>query len=136
MSASERESAPYDNVYLERIALRVVVARKGHFDTLFGPGGIILPRLFATITMATSAPQAFEFTKRKRWADILHSELSVDVLIFILSPACKVLYASPALKNLLGWKETEVVDRDFCTALVHRMFSDFSEIECNLKTVQ
>lgn len=51
----------------------------------------------------------FEFTKRKRWADILVTGLT-DVIIFILSPEGKVLYCGTAVNELLGWSETDFLD--------------------------
>lgn len=57
-------------------------------------------------------PLTFEFTKRKRWADLLITEL-VDVIVFILSPAYKVLYCGTAITELLGWKDVDIMDSDF-----------------------
>ncbi|XP_006458018.1 putative PHRB protein [Agaricus bisporus var. bisporus H97] len=51
----------------------------------------------------------FEFTKRKRWADILVTGLT-DVIIFVLSPEGKVLYCGTAVNELLGWNETDILD--------------------------
>ncbi|KAF8205771.1 hypothetical protein K438DRAFT_1964188 [Mycena galopus ATCC 62051] len=54
----------------------------------------------------------FEFGKRKRWADLVVTEL-VDVLLLVLSPQGKVLYCGNGLKGLLGWNETDIIDYDF-----------------------
>ncbi|KAF8891182.1 hypothetical protein BD779DRAFT_1513708 [Infundibulicybe gibba] len=66
-------------------------------------------------TASGSSPQkpplTFEFTKRKRWADLLVTELA-DVLIFILSPTCKVLYCGSAVTELLGWRDVDLVEYD------------------------
>ncbi|KAH9950301.1 hypothetical protein B0H21DRAFT_870965 [Amylocystis lapponica] len=56
-------------------------------------------------------PQTFEFTKRKRWADLLVTELS-DAIILVLSATCKVLYCGAAVTELLGWRDEELVDGD------------------------
>ncbi|KAG2041923.1 hypothetical protein BDR03DRAFT_913838 [Suillus americanus] len=56
-------------------------------------------------------PSTFEFTKRKRWADLLIHELS-EAIIFVLSNECKVLFCSRAVSELLGWRDTELVDKD------------------------
>jgi hypothetical protein len=56
--------------------------------------------------------QTFEFTKRKRWADLLITELS-DTCIFILSATLKILYCNPAVGDLLGWKEGDIIDHEF-----------------------
>ena len=39
---------------------------------------------------------AFEFTKRKRWADLLITELT-EAIILILSTQCQILYCSAAV---------------------------------------
>ncbi|KAJ4478500.1 white collar photoreceptors-like protein [Lentinula aciculospora] len=59
-----------------------------------------------------STVQAFEFTKRKRWADLLISELA-DTCIFILSSTLKIFYCNPAVNDLLGWKEGDIIDHEF-----------------------
>jgi PAS domain-containing protein len=59
----------------------------------------------------TMKPQTFDFTKRKRWADLLITELA-DTIILVLSPQCKVLYCGPAVTDLLGWNDIELVDRN------------------------
>ena len=53
----------------------------------------------------------FEFTKRKRWADLLVTELN-DTIIFVLSEACQVWYCGNAVTELLGWRDDELVDGD------------------------
>lgn len=61
-------------------------------------------------TVSSKPPPVFEFTKRKKWADILISELSGSVL-FILNPAANLLWASPAIAELLGWRDDELLER-------------------------
>ncbi|KAG7092817.1 hypothetical protein E1B28_009133 [Marasmius oreades] len=56
--------------------------------------------------------QTYEFTKRKRWADLLVTELA-DANIFILSSNFRILYCGAAVKELLGWGEAQLVDHDF-----------------------
>lgn len=53
----------------------------------------------------------FEFTKRKRWADLLVTELN-DTVIFVLSETCQVWYCGSAVTELLGWRDDELVDGD------------------------
>ena len=60
----------------------------------------------------SSPSQTFEFTKRKRWADLLVTELA-DANLFILSSNFRILYCGAAVTELLGWRETELVDHDF-----------------------
>lgn len=65
----------------------------------------------ATTTRDSAAP-IFEFTKRKRWADILITELA-DTIIYALSPDGNILYCSSAVTELLGWRDTELVNKPF-----------------------
>ena len=60
---------------------------------------------------ASKGPQTFEFTKRKRWADLLAAELA-DVIILILSPAREILYCGNAVTELLGWRVLDLLDHD------------------------
>jgi hypothetical protein len=59
----------------------------------------------------TLLPPTYEFTKRKRWADLLVNEFA-DSVTFVLSLSCTVLLCSPAVKELLGWKDAELIDCD------------------------
>ena len=54
----------------------------------------------------------FEFTKRKRWADLLITELT-EAISLILSTQCQILYCSVAVKELLGWRDEELIDTEF-----------------------
>ena len=54
----------------------------------------------------------FDFTKRKRWADLLVTELA-DSIILILSNTSTILYCGSAITELLGWKDSELMDRPF-----------------------
>ena len=56
-------------------------------------------------------PPAFEFMKRKRWANLLISELS-EAIILVLSASCNVLFCRHAVLDLLGWKDEELIDGD------------------------
>ncbi|KAH9832950.1 uncharacterized protein C8Q71DRAFT_839903 [Rhodofomes roseus] len=55
--------------------------------------------------------RSFEFTRRKRWADLLVTELR-EAIMLVLSPACKVWYCGTAVEDLLGWKDEDLVDGD------------------------
>lgn len=57
----------------------------------------------------TKSQSTFEFTKRKRWADILIAGLT-DVIVLVLSPGGKTLYHGAAVTELLGWGETDILD--------------------------
>lgn len=68
--------------------------------------------LVAPTLMSSSSPTTFEFTKRKRWADLLIHELS-EAIIFVLSPAAKVWFCGRAVAELLGWSDAELIDHPF-----------------------
>jgi len=54
----------------------------------------------------------WEFTRRKRWADLLITELS-EAIVLVLSPRRKVLFCNPAVREILGWQDGELIDKDF-----------------------
>jgi len=59
----------------------------------------------------TGGNQVFDFTKRKRWADLLVTELA-EAIILILSPQCKVLFCGNAVTEMLGWRDSDLIDCD------------------------
>jgi len=65
-----------------------------------------------TSGVAGQSPQTYDFTKRKRWADLLLTEL-VDNIALVLSVGGKVLYCGKAVTELLGWRDVDLVDVDF-----------------------
>lgn len=68
-----------------------------------------------TALASTATQQAvFEFTRRKKWADLLITELS-GTLIMVLSITGEVLYCGAAAVELLGWKEEEVIDTELAS---------------------
>jgi hypothetical protein len=62
----------------------------------------------------------WEFTRRKRWADLIVTELS-EAIVLILSPGRKVLYCNPSVREMLGWLDDDLVDMDF-TELVNGLY--------------
>ncbi|KAG6917917.1 hypothetical protein DXG01_000354 [Tephrocybe rancida] len=60
----------------------------------------------------SGTPKTFEFTKRKRWADLLVTELA-DGINLILSATCTILYCAPAMTEITGWKSVDLLDCDF-----------------------
>jgi len=70
---------------------------------------------FAHPMMSTVPPMTqkstYEFTKRKRWTDLLITDL-VDSVLFILSPSCIVLYVATAVNELPGWRDVDLIDLD------------------------
>ncbi|KAF8798122.1 hypothetical protein BYT27DRAFT_7265230 [Phlegmacium glaucopus] len=63
-------------------------------------------------SLTQKSPSTYEFTKRKRWPDLLVTGL-VDSVLFILSPSCIILYVATAVNELLGWRDVDLVDLDF-----------------------
>ncbi|KAL5529549.1 hypothetical protein ACEPAG_5534 [Sanghuangporus baumii] len=55
--------------------------------------------------------QVFEFTKRKKWADILISELP-DTVTLILDTDGLIQYVAPNVTEVLGWEVEELSERD------------------------
>ncbi|EAU88722.2 hypothetical protein CC1G_01095 [Coprinopsis cinerea okayama7 len=55
----------------------------------------------------------YDFTKRRRWADLVVSEL-VDSLTFVITPETKVLYCQcgGATQDVLGWTESDFIDSE------------------------
>jgi PAS domain-containing protein len=58
-----------------------------------------------------SKQPTFEFTRRKRWAELLVNELS-EAITLVLSPVGKILFCGPAVTELLGWRDEELIDGD------------------------
>lgn len=56
--------------------------------------------------------QPWEFTRRKRWADLLMTELS-EAIVLVLSSRRKVLFCNPAVREILGWQDEDLIDSDF-----------------------
>ncbi|KAH7889540.1 white collar 2 type of transcription factor [Phlebopus sp. FC_14] len=64
-------------------------------------------------SLASNSPSTFEFTKRKRWADLLIHELS-EAIIFVLSNDAKIWFCGRAVTELLGWRDAELIDCNIC----------------------
>jgi len=56
--------------------------------------------------------QPWEFTRRKRWADLLMTELS-EAIVLVLSSRRTVLFCNPAVREILGWQDEDLIDSDF-----------------------
>lgn len=56
-------------------------------------------------------PTNFEFTKRKKYADLLITELA-EAIVLVLSSQCKVLFCGSAVTELLGWRDEDLIDGD------------------------
>ncbi|TRM59280.1 blue light receptor [Schizophyllum amplum] len=63
-------------------------------------------------TSGPGAAQLFEFTKRKRWADLLITELADAIILVLAVPNPKILYCGAAVEELLGWRDADVIDLD------------------------
>lgn len=69
----------------------------------------------------TKSQPTFEFTKRKRWADILIAGLT-GVIMLVLSPGGKTLFCGTAVTELLGWGETDILDLHLNDFIIGRYY--------------
>lgn len=103
--------------HLPRTRVKIMSLSSQHANLTHRPSSLSRsqdtpPSSSANIPSSTSTiPSTFEFTKRKRWADLLIHELS-EAIIFVLSSESKVLFCSRAVSELLGWRDTELIDKD------------------------
>ncbi|KAI0273452.1 hypothetical protein BC834DRAFT_853891 [Gloeopeniophorella convolvens] len=71
----------------------------------------------APVLQTQPAAPPWEFTRRKRWADLLITELT-EAIVLVLSPTCKVLFCNPAVRDILAWQDEDMIDKDL-TELVN-----------------
>ncbi|EIW84833.1 hypothetical protein CONPUDRAFT_141677 [Coniophora puteana RWD-64-598 SS2] len=71
----------------------------------------------AAAAAAAMSSTTFEFTRRKRWADLLIQEVS-EAIVLVLSADCRIWFCNRAVSELLGWRDTELIDCDFVAGLV------------------
>ena len=74
-------------------------------------------------SQAQRGNQIFEFTKRKKWTNILLSE-QPDTVIVILDNDNRVQYVGPGMRDVLGWEVEDLVETDFLE-VVNGMFRHF-----------
>ncbi|KAG6851282.1 hypothetical protein H0H93_011718 [Arthromyces matolae] len=83
-----------------------------------------------TVQAAAGAPKTFEFTKRKRWADLLVTDLA-DGINLIISETFTILYCAPSFTEITGWKNADILECDFLQLLSttedHTTFHDCVE---------
>jgi hypothetical protein len=77
---------------------------------------VSIPQASSHIQKGLLSP-TYEFTKRKRWADLLLTEPADDIT-FVLSFSCIVLYCSLTVKELLGWKDVDLIDCDLIDLII------------------
>ena len=65
----------------------------------------------AAAARQANTAQVFEFTKRKKWADILISELP-DTVTLILDADGQIQYVAPNATDVLGWQVEELSETD------------------------
>ncbi|KAL4265230.1 Plant GATA Transcription Factor [Pleurotus pulmonarius] len=78
----------------------------------------------ATNSSSAPTPSTFEFTKRKRWADLLINELA-DAIILVLSSSCTILFSGAAVTEILGWRDVDLVDKDFMDLVAYNDQTNF-----------
>lgn len=64
-------------------------------------------------TKPPSTSSTFEFTKRKRYAELLISEVADSISLVLSTHNLKVLFCGPSVQELLGWRDEEVIDGNF-----------------------
>lgn len=74
-----------------------------------------------TIRPPQAKAPTFEFTKRKRWADLLVTELTESVIL-ILSADFHILYCGAAVNEILGWRDDELIDGDLADLINRSSF--------------
>ncbi|KIM79583.1 hypothetical protein PILCRDRAFT_823114 [Piloderma croceum F 1598] len=67
---------------------------------------------------------SFEFTKRKKYADLLIAELA-EAIILVLSLECRVLFCGAGVTELLGWRDEDLVDGDLIELINEEDRSNF-----------
>lgn len=69
-------------------------------------------QMSSQLSPPSSQPFPFEFARKKRWADLLITEMA-EVILLILSTQCQILYCSAAVRELLGWRDEDLIDTGF-----------------------
>ncbi|PPQ98850.1 hypothetical protein CVT24_003403 [Panaeolus cyanescens] len=75
-----------------------------------------LPGASLTPFLKPADSSSFDFSKRKRWQDLLIAELD-NAYPLILSREGKIAYCTPVLATRLGWKSSELLNLDFGSLL-------------------
>ncbi|PVG04224.1 hypothetical protein CPB86DRAFT_747542 [Serendipita vermifera] len=65
---------------------------------------------------ASKSQAIFEFTKRKRWADTLISEL-VNVAVLVFSQTGTIIHCDAAINTVTGYSEEQITGRNFSELL-------------------
>ena len=129
-TASSREKAVPGSTNSRRAASRVAVLDEHYLYALALPSFTPSISPMNAVASPSSRPQSstlptppWEFTRRKRWADLIVTELS-EAIVLVLSPGRKVLYCNPSVREMLGWQDDDLVDMDF-TELVNGLYPPF-----------
>ena len=69
------------------------------------------PRPRPRAAAAAPSQSTFDFTKRRRWTDVLLSSLPGAALL-VLDKYGSIEYAGPGTHSVLGWEIEEVVERN------------------------
>lgn len=81
------------------------------------PGSYARTLMYTSVSSSSAGPssqknqKSFEFTKRKKFADLLITELA-EAIILVLSLECRVWFCGTAVTELLGWRDEDLVDGD------------------------
>ena len=58
-----------------------------------------------------NGPGQYDYTKRKRWADLISSEV-VETVAFVVNSSLTVLLCGAAICELLGWRDADFLDTE------------------------
>ena len=58
-----------------------------------------------------NASGQYDYTKRKRWGDLISSEV-VETVAFVVNSSLTVLLCGAAICELLGWRDADFLDTE------------------------
>jgi PAS domain S-box-containing protein len=76
--------------------------------------------------VTTKSHAVFEFTKRKRWADVLISEL-VNVAVLVFSQTGDIIHADAAVHAVTGYSEDQLIGKNF-SDILQGQFHPFRQV--------
>ncbi|PAV23836.1 white collar 2 type of transcription factor [Pyrrhoderma noxium] len=74
------------------------------------------PQPTTPISQQQQSKTQFEFTRRKKWTDVIISELP-DTLILVLDSEARIQYVNASVRELLGWDVDELSESSVLTLI-------------------
>ncbi|KAJ2935621.1 hypothetical protein H1R20_g1471, partial [Candolleomyces eurysporus] len=99
---------------LTRTVLEGNAELKNTWEKLTPMGRMGEPEDLAAIAGPTSLPNGtgqYDYTKRKRWGDLISSEV-VETVAFVVNSSLTVLLCGAAICELLGWRDADFLDTE------------------------